>query len=95
MKDLSLKDSPKQAKKRQRMELEMTATTIKQKRDPTPSEIAAACLLIQLSWSPQESLRRLRADWRPMVKAGDDRLETMTSGDYHHHLQKEYDACHE
>jgi len=89
MKDLSLKDSPKQAKKRQRMELEMTATTIKQKRDPTPSEIAAACLLIQLSWTTQESLRRLRADWRPMVKAGDNRLVDMTSDDLEAHHERQ------
>jgi len=56
------------------------------KQDPSPDEIAERCAEIQLSWTPQERLRRLRADWRPMVKAADDRLETMTSGDYDHHL---------
>ena len=64
-------------------------------QDPTPSEIAQHCAEIQRGWTPDERRKRLRADWRPMVKAADDRLETMTSGDYDHHLQKGYDACHE
>jgi len=64
-------------------------------RDPSPAEIAERCAEIRATWTPVERLRRLRADERPMVKAADDRLETMTSGDYDHHLQKGYDACHE
>jgi len=57
-------------------------------RDPSPAEIAAACLLIQSTWSAVERLRRLRADWRPMVKAGDNRLVDMTSDDLEAHHRR-------
>ena len=39
--------------------------------DPSPEEIAAACLEIQSGWSDEE---RLRADWRQMVRCADGRL---------------------
>jgi hypothetical protein len=45
-----------------------------QRRDPTPDEIAAACLEIQATWSPAERLRRLRVDLRPTIQTADGRL---------------------
>ena len=39
--------------------------------DPSPEEIAAACLEIQSGWSDEE---RLRADWRPLVRCADGLL---------------------
>jgi len=60
-------------------------------RDPTPAEIAAACLLIQLSWTPQERMKRLRADWRPRVKAADGRLCEVSADDYDGHHAR--DGC--
>ena len=59
------------------------------KQDPSPDEIAERCAEIQLSWTPQERLRRLRADWRPMVKAGDNRLVDMTSDDLEAHHERQ------
>jgi len=66
----------------------MTATTIKQKRDPKPAEIAERCAEIQLSWSQQERMRRLRPDWRPQVRAGDGRLVAVTAGDFEAHQER-------
>ena len=53
--------------------------------DPTAAEIAAACLLIQATWSPDERLRRLRADLRPMVTTADGRLVAVSASDYETH----------
>ena len=47
---------------------------MKPTKDPTPAEIAAECLLIQLPWSPDETLKRLRSDLRPIVRTADRRL---------------------
>ena len=49
--------------------------------DPTPDEIAAACLEIQAIWTPDERQRRLRADWRPMVRTADSRLVAVAAED--------------
>lgn len=32
---------------------------------PDPEEIEAVCAAIRARWSPEETLRRLRVDWRP------------------------------
>ena len=54
-------------------------------RDPSPSEIATACLLIQSTWTPDEKLRRLRVYLRPMVAAADGRLVPITAESYAEH----------
>ena len=56
--------------------------------DPTPAEIAAACLEIQAGWSDRERMTRLRVDLRPMVRTADDRLVNVTAGDYAIHETK-------
>ena len=48
-------------------------------RDPTPDEIAEVCLQIQSTWSPDERLRRLRADERPHVSTCDGRTLPVTA----------------
>lgn len=53
--------------------------------DPTPEEIAAACLEIQAGWTPQERLRRLRVDLRPQYTRCDGVTETMAAADYDLH----------
>ena len=53
---------------------------MKPNADPSPAEIAAACLLIQAIWAPDERLRRLRVDLRPMVRAADGRLVAVAAG---------------
>ncbi|TWT75513.1 hypothetical protein Pla123a_30220 [Posidoniimonas polymericola] len=35
------------------------------KHTPDPEEIAAVCAEIRATWSPEETLRRIRPDWRP------------------------------
>jgi hypothetical protein len=63
----------------------MTAT-----KDPTPAEIAAACLLIQSGWTPDEKLKRLRSDLRPSFVRCDGVTEEMTADVYDgHHGQRE------
>ena len=52
------------------------------KRDPTPQQIAAACLQIQAGWSPEVRLRRLRSDERPVVGTCDGRLLEVTAEGY-------------
>ena len=55
------------------------------KQDPSPAEIAAACLEIQRGWSEQEKLKRLRVDLRPtFTRCDGERLE-MSSEDYSEH----------
>ncbi len=57
--------------------------------DPTPEQIAAACLLIQAGWSAREKLSRLRVDLRPMYQRCDGERETMAAEDYAgHHTQR-------
>jgi len=59
-------------------------------RDPTPDEIAAACLLIQSTWSAVERQRRLRSDMRPTVAGADGRLHDVNASDYSDHLNRGY-----
>ena len=67
----------------------MTAT-----RDPTPEEIAAACMLIQATWSEAERMKRLRVDLRPTYTRCDGVTETMTADVYegHHERRAELQA---
>lgn len=64
-------------------------------RDPSPEEIAAACLLIQSMWSPREKLSRLRVDLRPAYTRCDGETEEMTADDYngHHSEHQEVQKC--
>ena len=63
----------------------MTAT-----KDPTPVEIAAACLLIQAGWSEAERMKRLRVDLRPTYTRCDGETEEMAADVYNgHHGQRE------
>ena len=60
------------------------------KQDPSPAEIAAACLEIQRGWSEQEKLKRLRVDLRPTFTRCDGEREEMSAGSYNgHHGQRE------
>lgn len=55
------------------------------KADPSPEEIAAACLEIQAGWSETERMKRLRADLRPtFTRCDGERLE-MTAEVYTGH----------
>ena len=61
----------------------MTAT-----KDPSPAEIAAACLLIQAGWSETERLKRLRVDLRPTYTRCDGERLEMTSDVYDRHHER-------
>ena len=54
-------------------------------KDPTPSEIAAACIEIQAGWTAEEKLRRLRSDMRPTFTVADGRRLEMTEAAYNGH----------
>jgi len=54
--------------------------------DPSLDEIAASCLLIQQTWSPEERLKRLRSDWRPTFLRADGVPEEMDAQDFQHHI---------
>lgn len=55
-------------------------------KDPTPEQIAAACLEIQSTWSERERMSRLRVDWRPMFSRCDgEKLEIDAAGYERHH----------
>ena len=57
-------------------------------KDPTPEEIAAACLLIQAGWTEAERMERLRSDLRPSFVRCDGVTESMTADVYdRHHKQ--------
>ncbi len=62
--------------------------------DPSPAEIAAACLLIQATWSPAERMRRLRPDLRPCFTLADGRQQGIDAADYetHHDRRAELQA---
>jgi hypothetical protein len=62
-----------------------------QNPDPTPEEIAAACLEIQRGWTAEEKLKRLRADLRPTYTRCDGETEAMTAANYdgHHRARGE------
>lgn len=67
----------------------MTAT-----KDPSPAEIAAACLLIQAGWSETERLKRLRVDLRPTYTRCDgERLEMSSSVYDGHHAGRLVRSC--
>ena len=53
--------------------------------NPNPEQIRERCLLIQSGWSSEERQRRLRADWRPQVRASDGRLVAVAADDYERH----------
>jgi hypothetical protein len=58
--------------------------------DPTPAEIAAACLLIQSTWTEAERMKRLRSDLRPTFTRCDGVTEEMTAEVYEgHHERRE------
>jgi hypothetical protein len=55
------------------------------KREPTPTEIAAECLLIQSTWTAAERMKRLRPDLRPHYTRCDGEHEEMTADVYNGH----------
>jgi hypothetical protein len=54
-------------------------------KDPTPEQIAAACLLIQSGWTAREKMSRLRVDLRPTYQRCDGETEEMTADVYNGH----------
>jgi hypothetical protein len=56
--------------------------------DPTPKEIAAACLEIQRGWSERERMSRLRVDQRPTYQRCDGERLEMSSEDYSEHHER-------
>lgn len=59
-------------------------------RDPSPAEIAAACLEIQSEWSERERMSRLRVDLRPTYRRCDGISEDIDEETYsRHHEQRE------
>ena len=54
-------------------------------KDPTPEQIAAACLEIQRGWSPQERLKRLRVDLRPSYRRADGVAQDIDAAAYERH----------
>ena len=64
------------------------------KADPTPEEIRLACLEIQSTWSPEERMKRLRADLRPTYTRCDgERLEMSSSVYDGHHAGRLVRSC--
>ena len=57
----------------------------KQQPDPSPEEIAERCLAIQSEWSPEERMKRLRVDLRPVVRLADGSMADVTATDYERH----------
>ena len=54
-------------------------------KDPSPAEIAAACLEIRSGWTAEEHHRRMRVDLRPsFTRCDGERLE-MSGDDYERH----------
>ena len=59
-------------------------------RDSSPAEIAAACLLIQSTWTAAERMKRLRSDLRPTYTRCDGIEEHIDAEDYaDHHEARE------
>ena len=56
--------------------------------DPSPSEIARICAEIQRSWTPQECLKRLRCDLRPVVMGADGIACSVTAAAYDEHHER-------
>lgn len=63
--------------------------------DPSPAEIAAACLEIQARWSSGERMKRLRPDWRPSYRRVDGGSETFDQQlyDSHHATHDAFAGC--
>ena len=61
---------------------------MKKNSDPSPAEIAAACLSIQQTWSAREKLSRLRSDQRPQYTRCDGETEDMSSSVYDGHHER-------
>jgi len=53
--------------------------------DPTEAEIAAMCPMIQATWSEEEKIQRLRADWRPTFVRCEGVREVLKPAVYHGH----------
>lgn len=62
---------------------------MKTQHDPSPEEIERMCAEIQSTWTPDEKLRRLRADLRPMFKLADGRRETIDATVYEQHIESQ------
>ena len=62
------------------MELNMPVS-----KDPTPEQIASACLEIQATWTERERLTRLRVDWRPSYTRCDGEREMIDAASYERH----------
>ena len=64
-------------------------------KDPSPEQIAAACLLIQATWTAREKLSRLRVDLRPHYTRCDGETEEMSADVYngHHSERQEVQKC--
>jgi hypothetical protein len=56
--------------------------------DPTPEQIRLACFKIQRGWSPEERMRRMRADLRPTYTRCDGATEEMSSSVYDGHHER-------
>jgi hypothetical protein len=56
--------------------------------DPPPEEIAAACLQIQSTWTPEERWKRLRVDLRPTYRRCDGVTEDMSPEAYETHISE-------
>lgn len=59
-----------------------------QNPDPTPEQIAAACLEIQRGWTADEKMKRLRPDLRPTYTRCDGETEAMTAANYDGHHER-------
>ena len=57
-------------------------------QDPTPEQIAAACLEIQATWTPAEKMKRLRPDLRPQYTRCDGISEDIDAEDYDEHHER-------
>jgi hypothetical protein len=57
-------------------------------KDPSPEQIAAACLQIQAGWSERERMSRLRSDLRPQYTRCDGVTEPMTAANYDGHHER-------
>ena len=63
---------------------------MKATKDPSPEQIRLACLDIQAGWTPQERMKRLRADLRPHYTRCDGVTEDIDAEDYaDHHEARE------
>lgn len=54
-------------------------------KDPSPAEIAAACLEIRSGWTAEEHHRRMRVDLRPAYRQADGERRAMSCEGYERH----------